>query len=652
MKKYIWMMAAVLTGMTACNKEEILDLPVTSEKPEVTVTMELKAKELVETRSMNENRISDVNLYLFGAMDYHFYYSNPGKQLDFGVVIGDYRLYAVTNAHKDMGELSEAELLKYQIKQDAMYSNQDIPMTATRDITVSSSTTTLPAMVVERNAAKIEYTISVDSSDPIKLRSVQFCNVPLQETLFGDGKPSTNASDYTQGELIELGNGTNYSGTTYLFENAQGIVSSIKDQKDKSPSNAPTYATYMRIFAQGKDKVLEYIVYLGCNNTTDFNVLRNTHHKMNIVIKGENEVDNRVFSYDGLYYGDANCYLIAPGRGVNIQPRPYRTSRREGYRYTGIYAGAEYEPSKVKILWKDNRSLSLSVYFVGSDLIVQHGGKELGNALIGIYDSSDNLLWSFHIWVNSVTNTVYAQNSLGKEYTVMNQNLGAVSMIEGNKGSYGLLYQWGRKDPFVGADDLKSTTDAGMWVTSSTTVSFDAQPVSSGSTLASVARNPLTFYYGNRNWYDGEVDKYLWGNPNDNSGESVKTVFDPSPKGYRVAPRDLALAFSKNGKLETSSSQDTQISNYYYYKFFNYGWEFYADGRGISKITYYSSPGMRDGSLNGKGALTNVGTQGYYWTSANKNGNYFYVTNFSSSSISLNAESLPVNAMTVRCIKE
>ena len=91
----------------------------------------------------------------------------------------------------------------------------------------------------------------------------------------------------------------------------------------------------MRILADGPGKLLEYIVYLGENSTTNFDVRRNTKHEMNLYIKGENEIDNRVTVYEGLYYGKANCY-ICTGSQVAFDVTPYRTSKNLTYTYSEI----------------------------------------------------------------------------------------------------------------------------------------------------------------------------------------------------------------------------------------------------------------------------------------------------------------------------
>ena len=87
------------------------------------------------------------------------------------------------------------------------------------------------------------------------------------------------------------------SGVQYLFENPQGTVPSITDQRDKNADNAPACASYLMIRATRGSRILDYRIYLGENNTTDFNVGRNTAHTLDITISGDNEVDTRVHGY-------------------------------------------------------------------------------------------------------------------------------------------------------------------------------------------------------------------------------------------------------------------------------------------------------------------------------------------------------------------
>ena len=72
---------------------------------------------------------------------------------------------------------------------------------------------------------------------------------------------------------------------------------------------------------------------------------------------GENEIDNRVLVYDGLYYGTANCH-ICTGDQVTFDVTPYRTSRSRNYAYLGIEAGDEYAPASAGLLWQDNKIIT------------------------------------------------------------------------------------------------------------------------------------------------------------------------------------------------------------------------------------------------------------------------------------------------------
>ena len=111
--------------------------------------------------------------------------------------------------------------------------------------------------------------------------------VPRSIVLFVANPSSTDKGEYYDADVVNIDNDKTYSEVFYMLENCQGEVESITDPRDKSPENAPVCATYMRIVAEGADKVLEYTVYLGENSTSNFDVRRNTKHTMNLVIKGE-----------------------------------------------------------------------------------------------------------------------------------------------------------------------------------------------------------------------------------------------------------------------------------------------------------------------------------------------------------------------------
>lgn len=96
-------------------------------------------------------------------------------------------------------------------------------------------------------------------------------------------------------------------------------------------------------------------------------------------------------------------------------------------------------------------------------MCVRSGGIN-GNAVIAARNAKGVIIWSWHIWVNNeapaqlshaVKYTTYSWNSSGINtgkrvpgYSFMSCNLGAVSTSVGDIGTFGMYYQWGRKDPF------------------------------------------------------------------------------------------------------------------------------------------------------------------------------------------------------------
>lgn len=300
MKHSILLPLLAAASLCACQREDTQQ----PSAPPTTVTVELQVHpEAVRaiTRATDETTIRDVNFYLFGADDtpcLHSYGQN--STLRFKCFPGDYTLYVVANIHADMGALTPLQLAAYAVPYKERPA--DLPMAGRQQvrITAGNGTVTLPAIEVRRRAARIGYTVAVGKEVPdIRLVSVCFCNLPRRSPLFGNGTPPAAAADYRTGYYadIPLSAAARYSGTAYLPENLQGEVASIVSQQDKNRDNAPEHATYLLLRAVRGSKVLDYTVYLGENNTSNFDVRGNTSHTLDITILGDNEVDTRVHGY-------------------------------------------------------------------------------------------------------------------------------------------------------------------------------------------------------------------------------------------------------------------------------------------------------------------------------------------------------------------
>ena len=263
----------------------------------VAVTLELQPEQpAAKARATDENTIQDVNLYLYGnGQSYHFYATGASHQID--IAPGTYSIHAAVNQHKDLGELPYSALINYRTNapQEGTltmygYAYQKLDLT-TKVIQVS----------VKRNAAKIAYNITVAPDKEIEILSVQLCSMPNKDYLICEDQMDMTDPSYGfyDSEVRTLPEGTkSASGLFYMLSNRRGENSTIKDQKQKNAENAPENASFFRIRGRsGENKIVDYIVYLGANNTSDFNVWPNEAHTYNITLSGDNETDTRISSY-------------------------------------------------------------------------------------------------------------------------------------------------------------------------------------------------------------------------------------------------------------------------------------------------------------------------------------------------------------------
>ena len=247
----------------------------------------------------------------------------------------------------------------------------------------------------------------------------------------------------------------------------------------------------------------------------------------------------------------ANCYMLNTGteyarfkiqRGVNggsFEESPYELH--------GVPTGT---PHSADVLWESNGTVELTEVgsVVDPEIDIHNGyiyfqtpvNNKSGNAVIALRDENGDILWTWHIWRFNNTGNSYYDNVNG--YGYMNYNLGHVGKTEG------LMYQWGRKDPFLGTA-WDSERQKPVAITSTLTwpepVPSDTRFVSQVSYTVS---NPTTFITANSindHWF------YLSSLPSEGYGVwysdlNKKSDFDPCPPGYKVPSVDYQLLSSMN----------------------------------------------------------------------------------------------------------
>ena len=257
-----------------------------------------------------------------------------------------------------------------------------------------------------------------------------------------------------------------------------------------------------------------------------------------------------------------------------------------------------------------------------------------GNAVITAKDASGNILWSWHIWVCSGYNPEdSAQTYYNNAGTMMDRNLGATSAEPDNIGALGLLYQWGRKDPFLGGcEDSYSSSLVDQTKTSST-ISWPSAGYP--TTIDYTIKNPTTFIRGTEN------SNYDWLNVKDNSlWQSSKTIYDPCPPGWKVPEGGIGGIWEKaSGVTSESSSYNWDSTN----KGINFSGKF-----GSNRTIWYPAAGAIG---NGGNKLINVGYGGSYWSCTPCDNNSYRFRLNSGGYVPVDNGGR-CSGLSVRCIKE
>lgn len=302
----------------------------------------------------------------------------------------------------------------------------------------------------------------------------------------------------------------------------------------------------------------------------------------------------------------ANCYIVN-GPGWYIIPLVYGNGIKNGVNNTSAYStstfidyngtqiknlsGGPYinksgTPNNAVIVWQDVNNLldNVSYYNAAPGYIKFHVGTNMkeGNSLIAIRDGSNNIMWSWHIWVSAmdIDNTIPTKTSdNARTYHLMPVMLGWVNTsnvsvwqkrniefrlkqtdsnvsttviiyqnpycLSGQSG-FAPFYQWGRKDPQVPTQrtGTNGETNTNKAIYNGIISAFT--PQQGTETLANTIKKPHIYYYSTSYMWQSNLALYdMWNVGNSSYANDlasaphqnvVKSVYDPSPYGYKIPP--------------------------------------------------------------------------------------------------------------------
>lgn len=313
----------------------------------------------------------------------------------------------------------------------------------------------------------------------------------------------------------------------------------------------------------------------------------------------------------------ANCHIAAPGSTITIKAVKGNSTE-------------ELDFNNASLVWQDELGLVKSVAGNGAAkaIVVELNANKSGNAVVAA-KKDGVIVWSWHVWVTDFDPEADPMVYTGANgtYTFMDRNLGASTNEKYKAGALGLFYQWGRKDPFVGADGVESSVYVKKYDIDGNAIRevTETRPIYEDFTTTNLQlaiQNPTVFYTAPSSawpvvdWLTDDAqlqDNDLWGGV---SGR--KTIYDPCPEGWMIPPAGDCWGFrkkyKKDGNLNDAQPYDPSYAWYIEYEMdlcigFRYRT---ADG----KEYWFPFAGRKD---CGKGDLLGVGGGSQYQTSTNIN---------------------------------
>ena len=305
----------------------------------------------------------------------------------------------------------------------------------------------------------------------------------------------------------------------------------------------------------------------------------------------------------------ANCYVVNAA-GYYTLPLVYGNAIQGGNTNNSAYdnsAFTDYKGNQIDgpyirgaddatLVWSDGffmfKEIKLSedkdylTFRIDPDYLQQ------ANAVLAVRDADDNIMWSWHIWVTerdiysthritdffNQSNTFelmscnlgwvdgkmvyYNQRDLAYQFTQAGSGKTAPMTVlqEGEEFDYkdvgSTYYQWGRKDPLVAMRNWDNVGYKDYRLHETGRSDYVYKYEENNVTIGESIQHPNVYYVrgttsGAANWCSSNIPS-LWDTGGRETSEpenvisSTKTIYDPSPRGFKV-PIPRAFAVFVNG---------------------------------------------------------------------------------------------------------
>ena len=371
----------------------------------------------------------------------------------------------------------------------------------------------------------------------------------------------------------------------------------------------------------------------------------------------------------------ANCYVIH-NPGTYKFPTVYGNSIKNGTTNTKAYTSTKTGPNILTkflkadgteitkpeidgianacLIWQDTKDLISNISYNANYVSFEVKKETIhnGNAIIAVRNASNEILWSWHIWVTERDlSSVEVENFQHKPYKFLPVNLGwcgfgnewyaprdvrtrlkqaggksaALTFSQKQevlnndydiKNGNNPYYQWGRKDPMLPGNGIGDTDKT--CYTTDTQYAFQHKGLNT-SDIKEYIRNPHKFNIK----YDMDGLYYnLWSTDNDRTDANdvvIKSVYDPSPVGYSLPASNAFTGFTTTGQNVDNRPNPLTPDKINAKLPFDKGYYFYTKPNKQGTLFWFSASGHRRYDT---GSLIYVATDGCYWVAGPYNTNY------------------------------
>ena len=673
-KKGLFVMAAAcLLAATSCSQDEVTGNGVSS-RNEIGFNTTVGTR-AVETKITNLGKFT-VNAFQAGETNYmknvEYTTSDNGSSWTtaagkfFWPVEGDLHLYgyapAVPGASGTFKIDKDAQTLTDFVPFATAAQQQDFVYAKSTGNNATNGTT---GVELNFQHALTEISVAAKNSNTaytVKVTGVKLGNVKTKGT-FTFPSIANSAASWTLSDAAE--NVGSYETTWNTASALTGSVSTLDKanvafmllpqqlEKSDKASEKAYLALKVNITMQGGKVIRDGWAYIGLNTnwemgkhytyTVDFSDGAGQDEEGKQLISGKDiKLNVKVAPWDAkaftlpdntlsLSTATANCLILDP-TGTNVGKIDVANNINIFWSNPDVGDAANVLDKKsewvAEVIWQDINSRAINFCNAAGDVVsgdtyegtgnqplyVKAVGGKKGNVVVGVKKKGagkDAYLWSWHLWITEEPQLVGG---------FMDRNLGAMSATSTDGASTrGLYYQFGRKDPFTGDIDRYDINGTSIGKTT----------VTSGKvTFAKAMQTPAVFYtYGNSSTYDwASPNNYTSKKWNDITDADGKSLFDPSPKGWRLPNRENFSNFSTT----------------------TFTWDNSNNGR-TYEGNWFPAAGYRYSS---DGGMNYVGSYGSCWSSSPYSVHYGYYLHFYSGGVSPSNNNNRANGFSVRCVQE